>query len=166
MKVDQVAIYAVDERVVEEVKADFNLTNAVWTRDVVTAYSKVIIGNELKGGENVAELLFNYDLGGIEFEIIRYLSGYHWHAAHLANRKFISHIGVHLDDGEPFPLLAGRIVQETWTQTHTSDYLTNPTSPGYLRTYHYRIFELSPGSYIKFIRRIHPTKVENDAHSR
>jgi hypothetical protein len=158
MRLDQCAFYATDERVVKEIMADFNLSAATWIRDVVTARSKVVVGNEIKAGENVAELLFNYDLG-IELEIIRYLSGPHWHLLHLGNPKFISHIGVHLDNDEPFPSISGRIVQETFTLSHTSDYLTQPGSPGYMRKYHYRIYELSPGSYIKFIRRI-PPKVE------
>jgi hypothetical protein len=156
MKMDQCAFYAADERVVKEIMADFNLTEATWIRDVVTARSKVVIGNEIKAGENVAELLFNYDLG-IELEILRYLSGPHWLMPRLANRKFISHIGIHLDNDEPFPLISGRIVQETFTLSHTSDYLTKPGSPGYMRKYHYRIIELSPGSYIKLIRRIPPS---------
>jgi hypothetical protein len=49
-----------------------------------------------------------------------------------------------------------RLVQETFTTKHTSEYLTKEGSPGFGRKYHYRIFELSPGSYIKYIKRIHP----------
>jgi hypothetical protein len=154
MKMDQVAFYCVGENAIGELKADLQLEKAEWIADIVTAHSKVVSDLGVQSGENVAELQFCYALG-IELEIIRYLSGPHWHPVMLS-KKFISHVGVHLDDGEPFPLMHhSRLVQETRTLKHTSKYLTDPASPGCNRHYHYRIHEIGPQSYIKFIRRIY-----------
>jgi hypothetical protein len=155
MKIDQVAYYAATEIAADEIKADFGLTNAVWVKDIVTGVSKVAIGATFTSGISQAELSFNYNLG-VELEIIRYLSGPHWHQGNVTHaHKFMSHVGCHLEDGEPFPLMPhSRLVQETQTTSHTSDYLTLPDSPGYNRKYHYRIYEMGPGTYVKFIKRI------------
>jgi hypothetical protein len=162
MKLDQIAFYAATPALADEIKSQFGLTNAKWVLDTVTARS-IVAGND-HDAENVAELQFNYDLG-IEFEILRYISGPHWHIRRNPNfdksRAFLSHAGIHLDDNEDFPLpdLRGwSLVQETFTISHTSEYLTQPGSPGFGRKYHYRIFEVSPGSYIKYIKRINPSK--------
>jgi hypothetical protein len=123
-------------------------------KDTVHARSKVLNFPEQP---NTAELQFNYSLG-IELEILRYVHGQNWHLHNPLHRysvPFISHVGIHLDDGEEFPAMEhGKLVQETWTISHTSEYLTTGAGAG--RKYHYRIFELSPGSYIKYIRRINP----------
>jgi hypothetical protein len=154
--IDQVAIYSETPEEIERIKALFGLQDAKWISDTVTAMSSVY-GSGLE--QNIAELLFNYDLG-VELEILRYVSGPSWHdvrssgmapAVYVPPKSFISHIGIHLEDSEEFPPMPGcELVQETWTQSHTSKYLV---ANG--RTYHYKIFELSPGSYIKYIKRIH-----------
>ena len=160
MKLDQIAFYASTAALANEIKAQFGLTNAQWITDTVTAQS-VVAGSELKI-ENVAELQFNYDLG-IELEILRYKTGPHWHVRRNPNfthGRFLSHAGIHLSDTEDFPIFepgihAWRLVQETWTTQHTSEYLTDPKSPGFGRKYHYRIYEVSPGAYVKYIKRVH-----------
>lgn len=159
MKIDQIALYCSTDKQADQIKAQFGLTNAQWIQDTVTARS-IVDGVE---GVNVAELQFNYD-SGIELEILRYIDGPHWHLKNQAfghlpadaeAPAFISHVGIHLDDGEEFPAMEHcKLVQETFTLSHTSEYLT--TGPAKGRLYHYRIFELSEGSYIKYIRRIHP----------
>lgn len=152
MKIDQVAFYARSEDEANRIKAQFGLLDAQWIRDTVTARS-IVRGSE---HQNVAKLQFNYDLG-IELEILRYTSGANWHELNplAVNDSFISHIGIHLEDGEEFPVMEHcKLVQETFTISHTAEYLT--TGPAAGRKYHYRIFELSPGSYVKYIRRIHP----------
>lgn len=163
MKLDQIAIYATTNEDADRIKAQFSLTYDEWIQDTVTAFSIV----EDKEGENVAELQFNYSLG-IELEIIRYVKGANWHqhnplVVSKINRgiwtipPFISHVGIHLEDDEKIPEMKHcRLVQETFTLNHTSEYLTKPGSPGFGRKYHYRIFELSPGSYVKYIKRVHP----------
>jgi len=120
------------------------------------ANSKVVTANnDIISGVNVAELQFCYALG-CELEIIRYISGPRWHPDPAPARKFFSHVGIHLDDGEPFPLMPySRIVQETHTISHTSEYLTKPGSPGFGRKYHYRIHLVGPGTFVKYIRRIY-----------
>lgn len=156
MKIDQIAFYAYTDEQAAQIKAQFGLNNAQWIKDTVHARSKVWDREEQS---NTAELQFNYDLG-VELEILRYIHGPNWHdpAKLLSNDfkvPFISHVGIHLDDGEEFPAMEHcRLVQETWTISHTAKYLT--TGPAAGRKYHYRIFEMSPGSYIKYIRRIHP----------
>lgn len=159
MKLDQIAFYAATPTHADEIKAQFGLTNAKWVLDTVTARS-IVAGNDAEA-ENVAELQFNYDRG-IELEIIRYISGPHWHVRRNPNfdksRPFLSHAGIHLENGEDFPSTVWSLVQETFTLSHTAEYLTKPGSPGFGRKYHYRIFEVSPGSYIKYIKRINPSK--------
>lgn len=157
---NQIAFYCETPEEVERIKALFGLQDGNWIADTVTAMSSVY-GSGLE--QNIAELLFNYHLG-VELEILRYVSGPSWHDIRLtstangrADSSFISHIGIHLDDNEDFPPMPGcELVQETWTQSHTSEYLV---ANG--RKYHYRIFELSPGSYIKYIKRIHATEKES-----
>lgn len=155
MKIDQVCFYAPDHQEVNRIKAQFGLIDAKWIKDTVTAESTVWpFDKEI----NVAELQFNYDLG-IEFEILRYIDGDHWHNNNplltTNGLPFISHIGIHLDDSEDFPKMElCKLVQETFTLSHTTEYLTTGAGAG--RKYHYRIFEMSPGTYIKYIRRIHP----------
>lgn len=150
MKMDQIAFACFSAEAAERVKASFGLQDKEWIKDRVEG-----IGTH----RNIAELQFNYDLG-IELEILRYVKGPSWLTASpilSGHLPFISHVGVHLDDGEEFPEMKGcPLVQETFTLSHTADYLTRPGSPGFGRKYHYRIHEIGPGSYIKYIRRIHP----------
>lgn len=157
MKIDQIAFYCSTDEQADQIKAQFGLTDAQWIKDTVTSISKVW---DVQEQSNVAELQFNYDLG-IELEILRYIRGPHWaDPAQLLYSSgfkvpFISHVGIHLEDGEEFPAMEHcKLVQETWTIKHTAKYLTEGPAAG--RKYHYRIFELSHGSYIKYIRRIHP----------
>lgn len=159
MRLDQTAFYCSTEEQALNVKKLFGLENAEWIKDTVHARSKVW---DYEEQPNTAELQFNYSLGGHELEILRYIQGRHWHdPANLIgdvsafNASFISHVGIHLDDGEEFPKMEHcRLVQETWTISHTAPYLTTGAAAG--RKYHYKIFELTPGSYVKYIRRIHP----------
>jgi hypothetical protein len=159
-ELDQVAFYCSNLEQSNKLKAQFGLLNEPWIIDTVTGQS-VVAGSTQKV-ENVAELQFNYSLG-IELEILRYISGPHWHERvnplFNSNYAFASHIGHHLKPDELFPdMLGAPLVQETFTQSHTSSFLTDPDSPGYGRKYHYRIHELSPGTYLKFIKRIEPAK--------
>jgi len=157
MKMDQVAYLVHSREEGDKLKAKLGLDKSAWLEDIVTARSWVWSAKGTKERLiNIAQLQFNYSMG-IELEILRYLSGPNWHAAKnpLAKQEFsISHIGIHLDDMEDFPKAPGLLVQETWTQKHTSEFLT--TGPGKGRLYHYRIYELTPGSYIKYIKRIRP----------
>lgn len=158
MKIDQIAFYASNDEQAEQIKAQFGLIGANWIKDTVTADSYVW---DRPKTTNVAELQFNYDLG-IELEILRYIDGPNWHDPGWLIRQqgfkvpFISHVGIHLADGEEFPAMRNcKLVQETFTKKHTSEYLTTGAGAG--RKYHYRIFEMSPGSYIKYIRRLYNT---------
>lgn len=165
MKIDQVAFLCLSREQADQIKNQLGLADKKWVLDIVTAKSVVADYDPMM---NVAELQFNYDLG-IEVEILRYIKGPNWHHfnplagtaynRNIVNAPIISHVGIHLDDGKEFPKMASsRLVQETWTESHTGEYLTDPKSPGFGRKYHYRVFELSPGSYIKFIRRVHPKR--------
>lgn len=160
-KCDQLAYYCVTATAADHVKRCLGLENAAWIKDRVTAKSRITSdGVTFIEAENVADLAFNYD-HGIELEILRYIDGPFWHSQFIIEsgfkvmkHPFISHIGFHLDDDEPFPEMPGcLLVQETWTLSHTAEYLTSGPAKG--RTYHYRIFEMGPGNYAKYIKRIH-----------
>jgi hypothetical protein len=152
MKTDQIAYYCSNSRSEEFLKRSLGLADKEWIRDTVTGMSSVWGGQPQK---NIGELQFNYDLG-IEVEILRYTSGPFWHeSVNFSSEPFISHVGAHLEDGEEFPAFAGcRLAQETFTVSHTSEYLTTGAAAG--RLYHYKIFELRRGNYFKLIKRIHP----------
>lgn len=156
MKIDQIAFYAKDDDEASRLKKLLGLENAEWIEDVVTANSSVW-GSRYE--KNQAILMFNYDLG-IELEILRYVAGPSWHDTyenlhHNKGLSFISHVGIHLEDGEEFPEMPlCKLAQETWTINHTSPYLVQNG-----RTYHYRIYEVSPDTYIKYIKRIHKENV-------
>ena len=158
MKIDQIAFYARSVEQIVEIKTMFGLLDAKWIEDQVTAKSLFRDG---KWCVNKANLLFNYDLG-IELEVLSYVDGDHWHInnplhitkLHEAPQPFISHVGIHLADGEAFPEMVGyKLVQETFTFNHMGEYF-GVGQPGHGRTYHYKIFEFTPGSYIKYIKRI------------
>jgi len=166
MKLDQIAYAVYDDEEESRLKRALGLADKEWIRDYVIAESVVHFpdtGRQLKIERQTAILQFNYDLG-IELEILRYtnmhesfniLSPMAW--MNGGESLFISHQGFHLEEGEDFPTMDGfPLVQETWTKSHTSDFLNNPQSRGYGRTYHYRIHQLSPGTVVKFIKRIEP----------
>ena len=99
-------------------------------------------------GVNVAELQFN-ESWGMQLEIIRYVDGLHWcmfNPAFDVEDVFIAHAGVHIGNGEwPAHLADEKLVQQAFTKHHTA--FTD-------RTYQYRIYEMAPGTYIKYIQRI------------
>ena len=150
MRMDQIAFYCTSKSAEREVKEQFGLTTAEWIKDTVYAHC-IVRGRKC---DNVAELQFNYDLG-VEFEIIRYIEGDHWLASLINSKPFIGHIGVHLDDNEPWPVINDwRLVQVAETYKHTAEHLTHGYAAG--RLYSYRIYEMSEHSYIKFIKRRQP----------
>lgn len=168
MKMDQIAFYARTDVQEYAIKEHFGLTKAEWVKDTVTARSILpdpYVGHPDNVNEtvNVANLLFNYDLG-IELEILRYVEGSHFHDYNHALGydkvdPFISHIGIHLADEENFPEVDDcffNLRQETFTISHTAPYLTDPNSPGFGRKYHYRIYEMAPNHFVKYIKRVHP----------
>jgi hypothetical protein len=160
MRIDQVSYYCATDRNAEKLKQDLKIADDRWIKDTVTATSRVLLNGTVKHDINIAELQFAYDLG-MELEIIRYISGPHWHQTnenYNSNSPFLSHIGAHLNDDEDFPEVSWPLVQETVTASHTSKFLTDPISIGYRRRYHYRIYRLGPGNYLKFIRRLHFVK--------
>lgn len=162
MKIDQIAFYAKDKNAEAIIKSHFGLLNAKWIEDEVTAES--ILNDDGDKVINKAYLQFNYDLG-IELEILRYDEmSEHWHVDQVFKQSifakstggyypFISHVGVHLDQGEDFPVVADAffdLVQETWTQKHTNPYIVEKG-----RLYHYRIYQCKNSkSYIKYIKRV------------
>jgi hypothetical protein len=161
MRIDQVSYYCATPKSADLLKEDIKIPDDRWIKDMVTATSRVALNGIIKHDINVAELQFAYDLG-MEIEIIRYISGPHWHQDNKnynSSLPFLSHIGAHLDDGENFPdMRHWQLVQETVTASHTSKFLTDPVSAGYGRRYHYRVYQIGPGNYFKFIRRLHFVK--------
>lgn len=165
MKIDQIAFYCGSEGAVASIKSWFGLQDAKWVHDTVTGESIISMNGRTYMSQNVAELQFNYDLG-IELEILRYIRGDNFHMENEAkvSMPFVSHVGIHLEDNEDFPPMPGaKLVQETRTLSHTGEYLTSPTSPGYGRKYHYRIFQIQPCHFVKYIKRIHPAPMQEQA---
>lgn len=157
IKLDQIATYAHDEEQADAIKRSLGLEKAEWKLDEVVGRvdlpQRKIVGANSKG-----LLQFNYDLG-IEFEILTYLEGPHWHQdwsdevrAGPFGVPFLSHIGIHLE-GDEFPAWAANfpLVQEMWTESHTNEYVNKMH-----RRYHYRILDARPmlGYYVKLIRRL------------
>lgn len=159
MKMDQIAFCCNSKEQELAIKLHFNLQDKDWIHDIVTALSYHYSpgGMILSAGYNVAELMFNYDLG-IELEILRYLGGENFLSDFSEEKPFISHVGIHLDDNEAMPESDDymKCVQETFTVSHTSSYLTDKDSKGYGRRYQYRIFSFGYNNHIKYIRRVHP----------
>lgn len=166
MKIDQIAFYCQTEEAEKIIKATFGLTDeSKWTKDKAISTNVIypLHGNAYHC-RAIGELQFNYDLG-IELEILRYTTGSSWHnhlptmiALRGSMLPFLSHVGIHLDDGENFPdetfmneSRCWRLVQETTTHQHTNPYLLKKR-----RTYQYKIYESVPGTYIKYIKRHEP----------
>lgn len=170
MKLDQIAYYCRTAEAEAKVKSLLGLTDAPWVKDTVTSLVSVWPVNrsatemKLRASMNVADLQFCYKLG-MEFEIIRYIEGPHWLDCFASNPEpFVAHVGLHLDDGEEFPAMDGcRIAQEAFTMHHTAPELNDGPMAG--RKYHYRIFELSPGNFIKYIRRRYPGDTSAPAYA-
>lgn len=160
-RLDQIAYLINNDEDARKLKEQLGLSHEEWIEDIVTADNRIRSADGSKYVEcrNRARLQFNYSLG-IELEILKFLDqGPSWHANNPLRHQpiFTSHSGFHLTDDEEFPVMDGYpLVQETWTLSHTSKYLTDKDSPGYLRRYHYRIHQLAPGTYAKFIKRVHP----------
>jgi hypothetical protein len=159
MKMDQIAIAVSSEPQAAIVMAHFGLQEEPWIEDIVTCRSWVQ-GSGHEEHANVAQLRFNYSMG-TEFEIIRWLEGPNWHLRspwYGLGNPFISHIGVHLDLGEDWPPDTNtcKLVQKTFTTSHTNPAYSDPKSPLYGRQYAYRIYSFSPGTYIKYIKRLPP----------
>jgi hypothetical protein len=152
MKLDQIAYYCKTDDEAQRLKVMLNLEHEHWIRDRVTARCTVWgKPNEI----NIASLQFCEKLG-MQFEIIRPIQGHHWLEREVSTpTPMVAHVGLHLDVGEAFPAMNGcALAQEAHTVAHTCEYLTTGAAAG--RKYHYKVFEVSPHNYMKFIRRIEP----------
>jgi hypothetical protein len=157
MKQDQLAYVCANTDEEARIKAALGLASAEWVEDKVTARCTVWGKPDVI---NVALLQFCQAYGQ-QFEIIRYVRGDNWLQRHqnddAVTNTMLSHVGFHLDIGEEFPAMKGcALAQEAHTISHTNDYLITGAAAG--RRYHYKIFELSPGNYVKYIRRIERAK--------
>lgn len=156
MKLDQIAFYAHNDEEAQAIKNTLGLADKTWVEDTAIGTALFPFG----GGTPAkceAYLQFNYDLG-MEVEILRFKGDFNWHAfwneaQYYDNGGFISHLGFHLEEGEPFPEHnEAPLVQELWTNSHTNPYLVEKK-----RTYHYRIHDArkTHGAFLKYIRRVH-----------
>lgn len=133
-KIEQIAFVGPrPEFIISHLNATLGLSK--WTKDRVTARG-MVYGSH---AENVAELWFNHEMG-IEYEVLHYLSGDHWHHCHghRGNGLYLSHLGTHVDDLEAAIQHYSRffsIVQEVTTISHTNE-AVNAAS----RNYTYVIF--------------------------
>lgn len=146
MKADQYAMYVQSASQADLLKRKLNLQNAAWINDRVTAQCRVV-GHGLDVHTCVYNLSF-CDAMGIQFEIIRVISGPAW----FPPTAFIgqAHFGYHLDKGEEWPDMSPwPLVQECLQTEHT-----NPALIAAKKTYQYRIYKINEGCYWKFIRRV------------
>jgi hypothetical protein len=155
MKLDQIAYYAHNENQSQDIKKAMGLEHGEWVLD--RAAGEVLNPQVSPVWEaSVGDLQFNYDLG-VEFEILTYLEGPHWHEDKLEclhGEPFLSHLGFHMDAGEAVPahvLEKGILVQEMNTHSHSNEYVNSRN-----RTYHYEIYQMPSGPDLKYIWRIEP----------
>jgi hypothetical protein len=141
---NQIAFYAPTDARANQIKRQFGLQSAKWIHDTVRCRS--MLYPEKKYVEQIAELQF-CDALGMQFEILRFTHGDHWCSKRANGNTFIAHIGIHLELNDEWPAIAGRLVQETWTVSHSNPLI--PTN----RMYHYRIYQMAPDVYVKYIKR-------------
>lgn len=151
-RIDQVAFASnTPERLRQKLGRIFDLTE--WSEDEVSA-DGFVRGN---AASNKADLAFNYELlkPGMEFEVLHYTEGKNWlgDGRNVVN-PFLSHLGIHVDDFEPYQtrlLTEGySVVQQVKTASHTNPAIKDS------RRYHYMIFEtrFDLGFDIKLIKRL------------
>lgn len=148
MKLDQIAYYVHNEDQATQVKKMFGLENAEWVEDIVVGDVDILLrdGTRMKG-ESKAHLRFCYALG-MEFELLTYLEGPHWHYAKpemISGKIFLSHVGFHMDPFEEMPIeffnqARHVMLQEMFTKEHTNPFLLESG-----RRYHYKIMSGLPG---------------------
>lgn len=161
MKFDQIAFICANNVTEKRVKAMLGLTKPNdWQDDMVTMMTW-LAGDRVERSR--AYLQFNSTHNpAVQLELIKFTEGVHWHGFDNLPSMAISHVGFHLNEGEPWPDLPGApLIQVTRTLEHTAKYLTDKDSPGYGRTYEYRIHHVGVGNYWKFIRRIPYDKAAN-----
>jgi hypothetical protein len=148
MKLDQICLYAKHNWQIQRIKEQFGLLDAFWIVDKVEMLNRLPPSDEWHAA--IAELNFCEKLG-IQFEIMRFTQGPHWH---MFNDEsiFISHIGLHVEDWPVVP--HALLVQETRTLHHSAPAFHNIKSSQYGRRYEYQIYEIAPLTYIKLIKRI------------
>lgn len=148
MRMKHVAYAVLNASEGEHLKRRLGLHDRPWIQDRVTARCTVWDSQE---HINTAHLQF-LEVGGIELEIIYYLQGKNWLSHHFAEQfsPFVSHVAWHLDAGEPWPDINGRLAQEMWTISHTNEFLLREN-----RRFHSKIFEIAPKTYVKYARSIY-----------
>lgn len=161
-RIDQLCYYAANEEAEASIKRNLNLQDARWVEDIATSMTIYNVGTPQEHRiQTKSRLQYNYDLG-IELEILTFLEGVHWLFLNsfedpaVLSKPLFSHVGVHLLSNEEFPVLDWPIVMESLTLSHTSEYLTKEGSPGFGRKYHFKIYKISEGNFIKYIYRVQP----------
>ena len=155
MRVDQIAYFAHSEAQATELKKQLGLAHSEWIEDIVEG--DVYLPQQGTEGISRGHLRFCYDYS-IEVEILTYLGGPHWHQGNpdfLRGSPFLSHVGVHCEQGEAPFVMAGNmpLVQQMQTFKHSNPYLIERQ-----RTYNYLIYDTRPlfGHHTKFIYRKEP----------
>lgn len=118
----QQAFYVHNDSQFHEIKARFNLVREDWIEDIATG--DVWLDGEYQQQQSVAHLRFCYKFP-VEFEVLTYVSGPHWHQSKEAfkeGRPFLSHIGIHMnpEDVAPWSVFPS---QRMMTVMHTNQYL-------------------------------------------
>lgn len=156
MHLNQLAFYCSTISQALHIKSVFGLQHADWIIDTVTMNVRLPPDNAEHHA--VAELQFNESLG-MQFEILRMLEGPCWldeytHASNFV--PLLSHIGLHLgaDEGWPDMLSNAKLIYAATTIKHTHENFHTVGHPQYRRQYAYRIYEITPGIFVKYIKRL------------
>jgi hypothetical protein len=147
MRIDQLAYYCETEAQEIFVKRLFGL-------DHYTPITDSVVGEGILFGRPVglirARLQFFIQPSGLQFEIMRFDPACeHPFQKVVQSAPFIAHVGVHLEDHEPFPQLEYAFKMKTLGHS-------NPEIVASGRTYEYRMFAIAPFSVIKYIKRVPP----------
>lgn len=121
-----------------------------WFEDHVEARGQVYGESAV----NEAHLRYNYQIAGVEFEVLQYTQGRSWHEDDGNEPPTVSHLGIHVDDLDAWmgrlDGLGYRRAQDVRTVSHTNPAIKDN------RRYQYVIYDTRAeiGFYLKLIKRL------------
>jgi len=137
---------------------DYNLARALtrigdWVQDTVRTEGWALQRNgQMEWVQNEANLMFNYDMWPMEYEVLHYVEGWNWHMLRDARTPYLSHYGIHIEGDDEVVLASRRwrVLQESFTYSHTNPAIKDS------RRYRYIIFDSRDdlGAELKLIQRL------------
>lgn len=150
-RIDQIALYSSDPASLAVLLGEVFGQKLEWTGDTVTAEGTLYEQKEIV---NRAELAYNYQICGVEFEILHYTMGSAWQNDKSPHQPRVSHFGVHVDDLTEWESRMRGLGFKTAQSVVTTDH-TNPVIKD-TRRYSYQIWDTleALGFYLKLIQRL------------